>query len=473
MCGEIFLLGKHFSKVNNIFESNESSSIIFGTLIYFTITFLTFFIFIWFNPSITYYVVLFFIKEILQIIYLFTKRDSFKKIKINWFHVIFMFFSMLFFPILFNGILNNYLNLKIQEQNNTFQMWILYKKIIANFTNINYLFLSKWVFSTIAIFIIYNAISSFVIEYSKMKNWLDYFISFLMTFFFLTTSNFGWSIDSMIGIYLILFAIQIAFNIILYSRRRYGLIYGMIVLNIWFLEPRLFLTISMLGILVGFIYTIYSGQKASLFWVQILSPILIILSLWIYPLSSMGALTLTVIAFISYLFIILFGHLVILEKIDIKLNKVKIIMPLIILVCLFSTSIYLLINSKKSFIDLILLDEAIIDSFNNNIWNLIQGIIYYLIVFILCILLIYLWIKNIKIIKHKIIFLIVFTFILVFYNFLFYSLLNLTSIKNQFIYFRIVAFMPLMLLFLIVIKRKIINIKKENITWSEKLSIKK
>lgn len=465
ICGEIFLLGKHFSKRNNLFESNGASLIVFGAIIYFLITYLFFFPFVWVSSSINYFVVIFFIKETLQVTYLFIKRDSFKKLNINLSHILITFLTIIIIPIIFNFGLNKLLNLKIQKQNNTFQIWILYKETIASFTKIEYEFLCKWVFTPIATFIIYNSISSFTIQYSKKKNWIEYLISFLITIFLLSTFNFGWSIDSMIGIYLILFAVLISANIIIYSRRRYALIYGMIVFNIWFLEPNLFLSISILGIIVGFIYTIKSGPKASLFLVQIISPNLIILSLWMYAISSLGALTLTILALISYLFIISVGHSNLLEKIDIQINKIRFLIPLVILVTLLSLSIYFLSKTKQNLIDIFLLDNAILDSFGNKKWNFIQSIIFYIWVLILCISIIYLKIIKSKIINNKIILLISFTFILIAYNALFKILLIETNFENQFIYLRIISFMPLIILSLIMLKRNFIFLYQKNINY--------
>ena len=301
---EMYFLGKYFTWKNKIFESNEPASFVLGAVIYFFITFVSFFFFLWIDISVTYFTVIFFIKEIFLIAFLILKREAFRNLKINFKSILFTSITIIIIPITFNNGLSKVLGMEIQSKQNVFQTYILIKEIFANILNTSVVFISRWTMSIISAAIVFNVVSSFIFSMSRRRQWLDNFLSLLFSFILLMTSNFGWSLDSQIGIYLLIFSVQMCSNILMRSRRRYAAIYGLIVIDVWFMDFRLFMGVSALGLIVAFIYTINQSPKASLFWVQLISPILIMASLSIYPYSSLVAFIVFILTFITYLFMI-------------------------------------------------------------------------------------------------------------------------------------------------------------------------
>lgn len=455
---EIYFIGKYFAISNNIFKNNEAAIFVLGSVIYFVITFFSFFIFIWIKPTIFYFVVILLIKEGIQITFLILRREKYIGIKINFTTICISIFSMVTIPFIFNLGFYRIMDVHNSIQINNFQTWFLYKDVISTFTKINLNFINEWAMSSIAVLIIYNTITSFIIQFSKKKSFFDYLISYFLSIGLILIFSFGLSLDSLIGIFLLLFAIQLSINIIMKSRRRYALIFGMVIITLWFFDPKLFLVSSMLSISVALTYTFLKKPKASLFWVQLSSPMLLISALWLYNTSNIGSLILVIISIFSYLFMVSVGRTELLEKIDHIIYKMSWVMPLIIFIGIITTGSILVFTGDNFHKSLFLYDNAIWWSFNNSEWNTFQS--YFLYIFELMIISFLIWylLKNKKFINHRIIIIISTIMIIGGYNFSIKEFVESTMLQEQFNMISIVPFMPITLLGPIMLRRRYIKI---------------
>lgn len=443
---EIYLLGKYLSKTSNIFSFNEPAIIMMGAVLYFVVTFFVFFIFIWINPSILYFVFIFLIKESIQVMFLILRREVFVGMKINWKAVGFTALAMIIFPIAYNLGLTNVLGLTHVKQVNDFQTWNLYGDVVAKFSGINREHVSSWVLGSISTAIIYNAVSSFVIAFSKKKNITDYIISLFAAFGLTLLFNFGQKLEDLSGIFLLLFAVQLSINIIIKSRRRYAVILGLLDLSLWFFQPELFLAIIVLSIIVIFLYTYLGKNKASLFVVQLISPILLISALWLYSVTATGALFLVALSISLYLFMISIGRLEALDKLNGYLIKLRIILPTIFIAGVTVAGAILFSTRDISMKDTWLFDDPIFDSFNNNVWNEFQKYSFYPVVALLVGLSLRLLLGNKSIIGLRLA-LILTTIILFLTYTAFMNIVTMnTAVDGQFKFIRVITIMPLTLI---------------------------
>ncbi|NQZ65625.1 MAG: hypothetical protein HRT99_00205 [Mycoplasmatales bacterium] len=442
---EIFFIGKYISKTNKLFEDNEYGSFVVGAVTYFFVTFLTFFFFIWVKPSNVYFAVILLIKELFQITFLFLKRETFFGMKINWKHIILSIFSMITIPLIFNYGFYEIIPNKALSQTNDFQSWFIYKDAIEKFSQINEEIVSKWILSMIASITIFNIVASFVYRFSKRKNFIDGIISYLATIGLILLFGLGIRIEYIIGSFLILFAIQLSVNIIMKSRRRYAIMFGFTVIASWFFNPSLFLVNLVLSISTSLIYTFLKKPKASLFWVQLISPSIILSSLWLYTISNTGALFLVIITVISYLFMISAGRIELLEKMEKFIYKYLWAIILIIYLSIFVYSVVIMSTTENSIKNYFLYKNAIVDSFNNLTWEKIQSYLMYVIEFICLIITVWYIIKAKNITNKRIVVILSLTMFLLGYNFMIRAVIENTKIYDQFSPISISLFMPLIL----------------------------
>ena len=443
------------SKTSDIFKFNESGTIIAGALVYFVITFFVFFVFVWISPSILYFVVIFLIKESIQVIFLILRREVFKDMKVNWNAIAMTAVAMISFPLIFNFGLSHSLHLQEGTQENDFQTWYVFKNVIAEFTKIDVIYIANWLMGAISSLVIYNVVTSFIVAFSKKKNWFDYLIGLPISFGLIILFNFHYSLDSLIGEFLLIYAVQMSVHIIMKSRRRYAILFGLVDISIWFFDPKLFLGVVTLSLLVSIIYTVMGKNKASLFWVQLISPILLMASLWLYPITVLGALILVIISIALYIFMVGIGRLELLDRLDKFLMKWRLVIPITLFISTFISAIVIGITSDMSAKEALIYDNAIWSSFDNEIWNEIQSYIYYVAAGILSYVVGYLIVFKSKIINHKVALVISTTFLIFGYSFLMRMLTIDTSIENQFSYLSVIAFAPITLLITIIGRRYI------------------
>lgn len=464
---EIYFLGKHLSITSKIYKFNESTSIVIGAILYFVITFFTFFIFVWIQPTILYYVVVFFIKELIQITFLFLRRDVFKGMKVNFKTIGSTVVAMVIFPLMFNYGFNSFLKLEDTKQINDFQTWILYQNVLSEFTNVDIEFISKWLIGAISSLVIYNIVASFIMNFSKRKSPWNYILGMFATLGLLLLFNFGQNLNSLVGVFLILFSVQLSVDIIMRSRRRYAIIIGLIDITIWFFDPHIFFAMFILSIATSLIYTYLKKNKASMFWVQLVSPLFLIGSLWVYTFSVWGALFFVIISITLYIFMIGIGRLESLDKFDAVLKKTRIILPLTLIIATIIMAISIAISNNMSKEEIWLFNDPIWESYNNKTWNTIQQYLYYISLLFAASYLMWSFFKKLDNKNIRIIIAIASLLLLIGYvatiNVISYN----TLLSSHFKYLRATTFMPLTLIGSIFIKKKL-KIKERYVKASKK-----
>ena len=121
---QVYFIGKYSSQRHKLFKTNNGASFVLGFIIYFLVSFIVFFPFIVLKVSILYFVVIFFIKDGFQILFLFARRDKFKREnfkKQNFYYVGFSIISMIVITLSFNLGFEKIINLKEDVQGNLFQ----------------------------------------------------------------------------------------------------------------------------------------------------------------------------------------------------------------------------------------------------------------------------------------------------------------------------------------------------------------
>lgn len=440
---EIYLLGRYISFKYEIFTNNEAASIVLGAIVYFVITFFAFFLFIWIDLSIYYMMAVFFIKETLLIAFLVVRRESIVQSKIKWSNLLFTIISMLILPTIYGLILNNKLNLKTNTSTNTFQTWFTLKQVLMQTLSFNMKEINEGIIAGISSLVIYNCVASMVIQFSKKKNIIDYTLSLVLTVALTILFSFGWTLDAMISIFLLLYAMLLSSRIISRSRRRYAAAMGILDVAMWSINPKMFFALIILAILTGIIYTLLNKDKASLFWVQLLSPLSIVGSLWISEVSVAGAVILAIFATGVYGFMINVGRLDFLDRINLFMSKYRFFVPALYLVSILIPAFIKWFTNDIPVKDAFLFDDAIFESFGNSSWNLVQSYLYYAVGAVLILLIIRYIYKKKLFINYRIIIIIVSIILLLGYTFIIYIATFNSVWAEQFKYIRAIAFLPL------------------------------
>ena len=294
--------------------------------------------------------------------------------------------AMLTIPFIFNYSLNDQLNLKDLSINNDFQTYGTFAEAISKLTSINIIFFLKWGLSLLSAAIIFNIINAIINEFTKGKGWLEGSISLVTTFGMISLFHFGIKLEYMVGTFLVLFGAFLGLLTILRSRRRYAILYGLVNISIWMFEPKLFLAMLVLSLIIVISYIILGKNKPTLFVVQFISPSLIVSALWLYPFSTLGALSLVILGVLLYAFMVSSGRVHILDKFDRFITKNRYILSAIIFTIIILSAIIYGVVNEHSAKSIMLYDSALWSTFNSNVFNDIQKWLYYsIIIFILLI----------------------------------------------------------------------------------------
>ena len=456
MLSEMYFLGKYYSKVNDIFRTNEFATISAGSIIYFVITFFALFIARWFEPSILTYSVIFFIKEFFTISFLIIRRNVFTGIKVNYKSIAFSIVGGVTLPLLFNYGISNFETINQLKMSNDFQLIFKFEDIIQKITTLDIDHVKNWIMSIISGVVILSFVSSLVVRISRRKDLIDYLIAYVITAIMLIIFNFHIGMNYLIGLFSLIFAIQMGYEVILKSRRRYGVMFGLLVVNMWFFDPRLFLTFFILGNATIIIYGYLKKPRVSMFFVQMIFPFAIMASLWIHPYSSILALFVSIASVITYIFFISGSRIQKLNIFNDWLIKLRFIIPIFVFSVVLLSSILVGSLNHLNASEYLVFKDAVIPSFNNSNWDLIQTIVFNLSYGILFMIIMYWLIKEKNILTNRLLVLIAGGILLFGYNPYILVLVNQTPLSDQFEFLKFAAFAPLLILGL----TRIRNIKK-------------
>lgn len=463
---QIYFIGKYSSKRHELFKTNGGANFVMGFIIYFLVSLIVFFPFIWLKLSILYFVVIFFIKDGFQILFLIARRDVFVKDdfkKQDLFHVLFSIISMLIISLSFNMGFSKIIHMKEGIQRNNFQSWFLFKQIIVEFGNLDIKDVLNLVTTPLASLLIFNVVYSFIYAFSKKDLLIDIAISLFTTIILILLFNFGYRLESIIGVFLLLFAVQIGIKIIQTSRRRYSFIFGLIIVVLWFFNPDLFIAEISLALIISIIYTFLQKKKPSIFTVQLIAPIFMVSTLFVYPFSGIGAAFLLATSLIAYGLIIYSGRIERMEKLNQIIIKTRIIWPsLLLFIIIFTGMIYILESDSFTYKDL---GNPLVYNFENPIFNNIQYYLYFIFAILIVVISIYLVIQK-KANGCKIGILIS-AFVLIFsYTPFVKAIISKTIFEEGFKYLMFTSVAPSILSIPILIRKKITLINRAKINAS-------
>ncbi|MCK5807157.1 MAG: hypothetical protein KAG91_02050 [Mycoplasmataceae bacterium] len=450
---QAYFIGKYSSKRYELFKTNSGANFVLGFIIYFLVSLVVFFPFIWLKLSILYFIVIFFIKDGFQILFLFARRDVFKKEdfkKKDLFHIMFSIVSMIGISLSFNMGFEKIIHMKSGVQTNNFQSWFLFKEIISEFSNLEMKDVLRLITTPLAALLMFNVVSSFIYAFTRKDRFIDMVIALFMTVGLILLFNFGYRVESIIGVFLLLFAVQIGIKIIQTSRRRYSLIFGLIIVVLWFFNPNLILAEVSLAFAISMLYTFLKKRKPSIFAVQLIVPTFMMSTLFLYPISSIGATILLVLSFMTYAFIIYSGRIERMEKLNDVIIRTRIIWPsLLLFILLLAGSILILQSSSFTYKDL---GKPLVYSFNNLTFKTVQYYVYFLFILIIIPTSVYIVVKK-KTTGYKIGILLSALVLTFSYTPFLKQIISSTFLKDGFDYLMVLSVAPVLLSIPILIRK--------------------
>lgn len=459
---QMYFLGKYLSITQEIFSNKTFGSFALGGVIYLALSFITIFPFIWIKPNIVYFTVLLFAKDFFTTVFLIARREKFKGVKINFKAICFVVLAVILIPIIYEYVLLKFLSNNKSITVDEYSFWDHFKGgvnslIYENDGNkIKYL---NYILRPIAGGLIYSFVSTFYLNFSKRDNVIDYFIALLLTLGLISLFSFGVDLGDMIGIYLMLFMVLMSYNLIMFSRRRYGTLFGISVFVAWGIQQDLYWPMLILALSTSLVYIILKKPKAFLFVVQLFSPLVVASTLWVVDISPLLSVTLAVISGIAYISVFVFGRFKFIDQ-DTKLFHIlNQILFAIVFIILIGCSIGL--GMKKNIdLSIIYKGNLLVDSFDNNIFNIIQNTIYFVIVGFSCFLMLMWNENNAKMVKGKLLGMMLFFVLATGFNPAFGTIMEATNHIDGFNLVKTIFTIPLIVWLVSLTRTKLMEIKK-------------
>lgn len=450
---EIYCLGKKIAQTNSLFINNESAIWLLGVIIYFGITFLVFWPFVWLNINIIYFIIIFILKDFIIFAFVFLGKERIIFKQVNFKNLLFTILISVAIMFFYNFVFYKS-DISINNNNDFYfqfsKMWLKTQEIFTTITSINQQFISDWLIGFIGSTVIFATIHSLMIRFGKKQSWFEYFLSSLLSFGLISVFNFKLSIGALFPVYLTMFALFLALNIIQFARKRYSFVFIINFLVTWVINYQLFIALAAISLATAIVYSIMKKPMASLFWVQLLTPVLVVLISLLSNLSLTLTFILILLIFILYCALIFIGQnrfLLKTNQIIIKYTKfflgfsIVIILILAILLIMFRQIHFSQIIEEKSIIfnlEFLNLSEYMIE-----ILKIIQWISYGLVI-ILLIWIVCFWKKHhYKFVGMRIIVLVILTVFSLFFNPVFNTILIAIKLDTNFKYLRAITFMPL------------------------------
>ena len=441
---QVFLLGKYFCVLQGIFKDNGCARFIVGIILYFGSTFIIIFPFIWLKLDVLYYVIIYFTKEFIVFAYLFIRFHSYG-INIKYKTIVSILISSVAIAALYNYAMNSIISLNPYDvEPERFNIINIFVPIIKRYSLIDFNFIVQWIFGCIGGAIIFASVNALFIELMRKNSVIMQMISFLVAFGLMFLLNFGSSLIMMSSLFLLSFGILLSMKILVYMRRRYAVIMGILIIVAWTLNNELFFADLSLAIITIFAYTYYRKPKPEIFTVQLIVPVILIASIGIYPFSIPAALGLSTVSIIAYILILFSGRIKMLRgRLLLWNNKMKKYFIYLFILAYVISSIVFIVKG---------IEINKLDWFNNAITNAFSGsrtIISYLEIALWAFSLIMLlslslhWKRSGKVLKQTQFVLILMLFLMVlFFNPLWNILADSTLLKGEFKYLKGIFIIP-------------------------------
>ena len=374
---QIYFIGKYFSITQEAFVNKIYVNISLGFLFYIFFTFIFIVPFYFFSAASGYIVVILAIKDIFIVLFLVSRREIFKRNKINFIGAFALFIIVILVSIFYYFVAKKVLKLEtnILKHDGYFLLSkiIQYIMVLTFFNLDSVLYLYIW---PLLIIMMVSMIASFYSMFIKINNYHNFFLTLFTTIMLILLFNPKLSIEIFSSYVILIFLFQIGMNVITFSRRRYSTLFGVGVIASWAVNNNLFLALITLAICLVFAYGILKRPRLPLFTIQLISPIIIIWTFWIRSYSN--ALAVAVIIFVISLYISLFyfaRYSVIVNKPII--NKLSFIIPLLLFLSLFMYSLIKIFTQNIATASFLWKGRTFINNFNNEDVGLVINIIYY------------------------------------------------------------------------------------------------
>lgn len=430
-------------------------------VVYFFITFLSLFIFIWTSVPPIYIVIVFSIKEALQFLFYFLNRDILlKKIDIKkTIMTILSVGAIASLSYLNMHQFDDVLHLGSTVYSEKFELVGVIQEALVSTIKVRAVDLQNILFNGLVSFVGFTVIMSFITTLSKRQRFLDFIFAIIGTFMVSLLFNFGASMDSMGGTYMLLLEVLFAYHIIMYHRRRYGVFFGMNTFVVWTLDSNLFYPLIAIAVATLMIYGVLNKPKISLFTVQLISPLIVVGTFSVYELSPVISSLLIIVTFIMYGLIIYIGSSKALDRINGVFIKIKYMFPAILMAVIIITGITLGATQDVDWYAMTFGTSSIVDSYGTSdvskTFDFVQQIIVYATEVILIATVVKYSVTKAKPINSRI-FMIISTTLLVFgYNFFMNIILHQTTGGEQFEHLRVIIYAPLFIVLIAWIRKVI------------------
>ncbi len=459
----IYLLGRYVTISHDLFATNPYASWVIGAIVYFGITFGVFFPFLFFNINTFYFTVIFFIKEIITYLYIFLRREVMNT-KINFKAVIWIVSAGILIAIIYHFGISKIVTTFVPKQETILQSWFIFKDVLHQFSIIPIEFLNDWLLSILAGTIAFATVTSFIIELAKKHNVILEAIGFIGTLGTVILFSHGTPLHHSIGMYFLLFSVIVVIRVIIFSRRRYATIYGIITAVSWTFDPNLFFAILILAFVASTIYVYLRRPKSSLFWTQLMVPLAIVASLWTVEISKFLTLGLIAASVIIYLVVVGIGRNRVLERLNKIISKLRLVIPVVIFLATVITSVIVISNQATDWMSLQTMSKPLfVNDGDRLIYGWIQFSIYVFAAITIVIFLLKWMINKKQPEKNRILIMMIGLVILFVYNPLVDAAFIQSSVHSQFAYLRDISITPLFI-FIILQVTKIRLPRKKAVT---------
>ena len=459
----VYALGHYVSIKNELFLNNSFAEWVIGAVTYFAITFVIFFPFVIIKVSISYFVIVFFIKEFLVWSFIVYKRNEILE-GINYKDTIWIIISGIIIVIIYNfGIdeIKQNISGTGTKSYNSFSSWGTYEGVIQKFSKLSIGETRDWIISMIVASTMYATIASIFTNFIRANGTIERVTSLVIVLLLLSFMNFGMSLNDSLGIYLIFFSMLLGIRLIIYSRRRYGALFGILSFVIWTITASLLATIIVVALITIIIYTYRIRPKPSLFFVQLTMPLLMLISLEFYDFNNALSLILFFFSAMSYILILTVNNSF-MERLNNSLLKYKIMIPTIILI-IASIIMIIIVSTTPGKIEwgsLWTTTRPFFNFVNMPKWlEITQRIAFVLIILLLLVGTAWWLIKKKEFTKEMLFLGFVSLTILLAFNPLLEKTISLTKYYDQFIFLRILIAPPI----LMVGTTRLVNVIKNRI----------
>ena len=459
--GQMFFLGKYFSITQELFTNKIFANFATGAISYFALSFLVIFPFIWITSNVIYFAILFFIKDFFTIVFLIARREKFQGMHINIKALGFLILAAILIPILYQHVFLLFLKHGKTTAIDKYSLWEHFKNGIDKITyeKVDGTKYINFILMPIVSAGIYSIVAMFYLHFSKRNNIIDYSIALLITLGLIIVFNFGIDLINMFAIFVMLYMVYMSYNLIMFSRRRYGTMFGISVFVAWGIQPDLYWAMLTIALSTSLVYITLKKPKALLFSVQLFSPLVIASTLWMVDISATLAGSLAILSGIAYLSAFMFGRLRFIDQdtklIDI-LNKIVFV---VVFLTLITCSIVMGMHNN---IGLSIMYEGnnLFDTFGSKTFEIIQNIIYYALVLVGCILMLGWAERKSKMVKGRLLGMMLFFILITGFNPAFQTILKSTDHQFGFTLIATVFTMPLLVWSGAKLRNTIMTIKK-------------